>query len=181
MDGNRQTRSEKEIAKRNRVLEGRCVLQHVTTKFCNIDFSNKKIFKEKMSLFCRFFSLSPHILPYTYRGQTTWRTRNGVSFSSRRQEKTAEGAPNILGTPSWTVFRKDERQKNREFILCWLMENCEVFAISFLSIKKRKLESSCLVVAKIRSVTSKKRNICYAGGFCRGNEDATQKKRTHPL
>ena len=77
MDGNRQTRSEKEIAKRNRVLEGRCVLQHVTTKFCNIDFSNKKIFKEKMSLFCRFFSLSPHILPYTYRGQRERRMNKG--------------------------------------------------------------------------------------------------------
>lgn len=99
----------------------------------------------------------------------------------KKAEKTAEGAPNILGTPSWIVFRKDERQKNREFILCWLMENCEVFAIGFPSIKKRKPETSCLVVAKIRSVTSKKRNICYAGGFCRGNEDAIQKIRTHPL
>lgn len=89
-----------------------------------------------------------------------------MSFSSRRQEKTAEGAPNILGTPSWIVFRKDERQKNREFILCWLMENCEVFAIGFPSIKERKTETSCLVVdAKVRSATTKKRNIGYAKGF----------------
>ena len=127
------------------------------------------------AIFYHFALISSHIL---IGGRQHGEHGMGWASLQEGRKETAEGAPNILGTPSWIGFRKDERQKNREFILCWLMENCEVFAISFLSIKKRKLESSSLVVAKIRSVTSKKRNICYAGGFCRGNEDATQKTDT---
>ena len=41
MEENGQTRSEQEIAKRDRVREGRCVLQHVTTSFWKVDLSNK--------------------------------------------------------------------------------------------------------------------------------------------
>lgn len=65
MDGNRQTRSELEIAKRDRVREGRRVLQHVTIQFCKIDFSNKKISKKKCHFsvdFSHFRLISSHIL-----------------------------------------------------------------------------------------------------------------------
>ncbi len=54
----------------------------------------QKILKEKMSLFCRFFSLSPHILPYTYRGQRK-REKNrwikGVCDKGQGQEKGVKG------------------------------------------------------------------------------------------
>ena len=65
MEENRQTRSEQEIARRDRVREGRCVLQHVTTQFCKIDFSNKKISKKKCHFsvdFSHFRLISSHIL-----------------------------------------------------------------------------------------------------------------------
>ena len=65
MDGNRQTRLEQESTKRDRVREGRCVLQHVTTQFCKIDFSNRKISKKKCHYsvdFSHFRLISSHIL-----------------------------------------------------------------------------------------------------------------------
>ena len=38
--------------------------------FCNAHIANPSIFKEKIALFCRFFSLCPHILPYISRRTT---------------------------------------------------------------------------------------------------------------
>lgn len=37
--------------------------------FCNIRIANLSIFKELIALFCQFFSLCPHILPYKVGGQ----------------------------------------------------------------------------------------------------------------
>ena len=74
MEENRQTRSEQEIAKRDWVREGRCVLQHVTIQFCKIDFSNKKISKKKCHFsvdFSHFRLISSHIL-IEARGKEGW-------------------------------------------------------------------------------------------------------------
>ena len=126
--------------------------------------------KEPKRFFCSFWAIYLTFASYPpiyLQGAGYMKSSEWGILSSRRQDtkKNVEGAPNILGTPSWIVFRRDERQQKRQFILCQLMEGCEIFAISFLIIKKRKLESSSLVVAKVRSDTSKKRNIGYAGGF----------------
>lgn len=83
MDENRQTSSEQEIAKRDRVREGRCVLQHVTTQFCKIDFSKKKISKKKCHFsvdFSHFRLISSHILigGQRKRKQEGWMNKGGV-------------------------------------------------------------------------------------------------------
>ena len=65
MEENSKTRSKQEIAKRDRVREGRCVLQHVTTQFCKIDLSNKVFSKKKGHFsvdFSHFRLISSHIL-----------------------------------------------------------------------------------------------------------------------
>ena len=110
MEENRQTRSEQEIARRDRVREGRCVLQHVTTQFCKIDFSNKKISKKKCHFsvdFSHFRLISSHIL-IGGRLHEEFEMGNPI-FKKAGHQKNVEGAPNILGTPSWIVFRRDER------------------------------------------------------------------------
>ena len=139
--------------------------QHSEPVFCYIHLAKQraqKIFLQFLGYLPHFCLISSHIL-IGGRLHEEFGIGNPI-FKKAGHPKNVEGAPNILGTPSWIVFRRDERQQKRQFILCQLMEGCEVFAISFLIIKKRKLESSSLVVAKVRSDTSKKRNICYAEG-----------------
>ena len=64
MEENSKTRSKQEITKRDRAREGRCVLQHVTTWFCNIDITNKRFSKKKCHFsvdFSHFRLISSHI------------------------------------------------------------------------------------------------------------------------
>ena len=111
MDGNRQTRSEQEIAKRDRVREGRCVLQHVTTQFCKIDFSNKKISKKKCHFsvdFSLFRLISSHIL-IGGRGKEEWRKRQATGDKDRKWgERRKEEARRKKRA-------KEERMQKREW------------------------------------------------------------------
>gem|GEM_PF-3181703 len=46
------------------------------SKFCDVYFTKLTPLQEKSALFLDFFSLSPHILPYTYRDSSIWRPFN---------------------------------------------------------------------------------------------------------
>ena len=86
MEENSKTRSKQESTKRNRVLEGRCVLENVTTAFWEVDLSNKRFWKKKCHFsvdFSLFRLISSHIL-IGGRGKEEWRKRQATRDKDRK-------------------------------------------------------------------------------------------------